>query len=381
MSKQTAAQNNNNKQQQQQINSLKNELNQIKKKEKKPKRKQRNINVNRQIQKSVFGAYMGNSAKRYLHALVDPFDAPPCIVPSFPALLVRPIKVWSKGTFSTVSGGAPAADGFGFIVACPSYGPAGDYNIVYANNNTLTTSTIDLQTAGVGTGSLSNSEYKFADFGEQKAQYRVVSCGLRIRNITPALTRGGQTIGLTEPSHSSMDGFDVNRMDSYSESARHSAKDLGSWIQLVWRPVDTDDADFQFTFPTAYQLNGYDMGFVVIAPSGNPQTYEFECYGLYEIQGSNVTSKVASVADTKGFEAINNVMVSARTLHRPHVRDDRLVPAAMAHADDTLVNQMTHVGRSSKKVEMSDDLKGAVGGLGAVGAIGVTAGILGLLGL
>lgn len=382
-SKQTAAKNNNNKisnskkkksqatlnqQQQQQINSLKQQLQKLK------------VPLGKSSSGWLPMASMSKYSRAYLHALADPFEAPPCILPSFPALLVRPVKVWAKGTFSTVSAG-PAQD-YGFIVLSPYLSIANDFSMVVTNSNALATQTIDLVTGGASTGYTSNSEYSSPNFGAQLAQYRVVAGGLRIRNITPNLTKGGQTVGLAEPSHASVNGMNVAAFDLYLESARHSAKDLGNWIQLVWRPVDTDDADFNFTFPTATSVNGYNMGFQIVAPSGNPQTYEFEGYAIIELQGKNVVGKIPSVADTKGFEAINNTIVASRTLHVPHVRDERIVPAAQAHADNIMESSMSNVIIGEKKAENnSKTAAGLVGGLGTTAALGVTAGILGLLGL
>lgn len=380
-SKQTAAKNNNNNnkqkkkpqqalisQQQQQINSLKQQLQKLK------------IPLGSKASGYVPMASMSKYSKAYLHALADPFEAPPCILPSFPALLVRPVKVWAKGTFSTVSAGA--AQDYGFAVLSPYLSIANDFSMVVTNSNALATKTIDLTTGGASIGFGSNSEYNSTNFGQQLAQYRVVAAGLRIRNITPNLTKGGQTVGLAEPSHASVDGLNVAGFDLYLESARHSAKDLGSWIQLVWRPVDTDDADFNFTFPTATSVNGYNMGFQVVAPAGNPQSYEFEGYAIIEVQGKNVVGKIPSIADTKGFEAINNTIVASRTLHIPHVRDERIVPAAQAHANNIMEGSMSNVVIAEKKKD--DDKKtiaGLAGGLGTTAALGVTAGILGLLGL
>jgi hypothetical protein len=281
---------------------------------------------------------------------------------------------------------------FGYIAIAPAAGAAGaNSGFVITSNNALNAATIDLNNAPVNTVWTSNSEYDFADFGANLAQYRIVGVGVRIRNITPALTKGGQCIGLAEPSHSVITNMTTGDFDAYSESARHSAKDLGSWIQLVWRPVDSDDADFQFTFPTPAvgSINGFCMGFIIVPPAGSPQTYEFEAYGLYEIQGKNVTSKRFSIADTSGFEATSNAVVQSTNLYRPHVRDPQMVSMATVASEHILNNEMSathsppaHLTRAGSKVSSDKgDIKAAIGGISGIAATGIVASVLGFLGL
>lgn len=278
----------------------------------------------------------------YLHAASDPFEAPPCAVPNSPALMTAPRKVWSKGSFSSST--VPAALDTGFIVISPETGMVNDLAVGYTNSAALAVPNVNL---GASVATFSNSEFTSAALGPNAMQARVVSVGLRIRNITPSLTRGGQCIGLTEPAHGSVNGFTVAIMDSYNESERHGGKELSQWLELIWHPVDTDDYDF-VSVPNVTPC----MGFIVTAPSASPQTYEYEIYGIYEYQGRNVIGKVFSVADSRGYEAVANTIVSSPKLHKSHTRDERLPEATHKAATHMLTHHMS--GNMSKKKEVPE---------------------------
>ncbi len=279
---------------------------------------------------------------QYIDAIVDPFEAPPCSLPNQPPLMTRPAKYWTKGTFS--SSPVAGAGGVGFVIMNPGSGISNNTPSVLTNSAALALPQIDITTAGAFTNYFSNADYPAADFGAAAKQGRVVAAGLRIRNITPNLSRGGQCIGLASPAHETLSGLTVTNLDAFQESARHGGKDLSSWIEVTWRPVDTDDYDFMITFPAANQPNGATLGFIVVAPSGSPQTYEFEAYGIYELQGQLVTSKTFSVADSKGFDAVSNSLVAAPKLHKPHVRDEKMRGAAKLAANFVVKHMSTHGG-------------------------------------
>lgn len=284
------------------------------------------------------------AVSQYMHALVDPWEAIPCSVPNQPPLMTRPSKYWARGTFSTSP--VAGANGFGFIAVSPFNGVANDGDFVFYNSQALALPLIDVTTAGQFTLANSNADYQVSEFsGLTPKSARVVSCGLRIRNLTSALTRGGQCIGLAEPSHGTISTMTVTGMDAYQESARHGAKDLSQWIELLWRPVDTDDMDFNSTFFNPNVPNGVDMGFILVAPAGAPQTYEFEAFGIYELQGQLVTGKSFSVADTKGYDAVANTLVISPKLHKPHVRDQRIPEAAQKAANHVVKHMQTHGGQ------------------------------------
>jgi len=255
----------------------------------------------------------------------------------------------------------------------PTFGVTNDAGMVVINSAALPTPTIDLTNAANFAFFTSNSDYAVANFGATNAansvQARVVAFGLRIRNITPALTRGGQCVGLAHPAHASLDTFTVADMDAFAESGRHSGKDLGSWIELTWRPVDSDDTDFFYTFAAPNAPDAGTLGFLAVAPSASPQTYEYEAYGLYEIQG-NIGDKAISIADPTGHAAVSNTLVAAQKLHKPHVRDERLPGAAHRATEEMVKKHQSGPGRrmADDKADdniMDDIFKGVLGFAGS----------------
>jgi hypothetical protein len=282
----------------------------------------------------------------YVCALVDPFEAEPCTVPNQPPLMTRPCKYWAKGTFSTSP--VAGANDTGFVVMCPIDGMFNDGDFVFTNSNALAVPNVDLTTAGAQTPFFSNADYPFADFGATAKSGRVVACGLRVRNITPSFSKGGQCGGLAEPSHGSLSGFTLTGLDAYQESARHGGRDLNSWIELLWRPVASGDMDFSYAAVAPTAPDGFSLGFIVVAPAGSPQTYEFEAYLICELQGQLVTSKTFSIADSKGYDAVANTLVAAPKLHKPHVRDDKIPLAAHKAADHINKHMTSHDGRSRR---------------------------------
>lgn len=276
------------------------------------------------------GFVLSNAAGLYARALSDPFQSEACAVPSSPALMTSCRKVWSRGKVDTTTVGLNS----GFIVASPENGAMSDLPTVAINNATWTGGAINTS-AGTTSTFPSNAEYPIASFGQGKIQTRLVAYGLRIKNTTSLQFRGGSVVGLAEPSHADLNGFTLNDFNSYSEAANFSKAE--DWVELLWRPVDTDDYDFYYTI-----TNGYTMGFYITAPnSASQQTYDWEIFGLYEYQGKNVTGKTHSVADDVGSNAVANTMVAAAKLHQPHMRDERIAETTHQAANHMLKHKMT----------------------------------------
>jgi len=287
---------------------------------------------------------LSQAVRAYVHAIVDPFDALPCSVPNQPPLMTRPAKYWSKGTFSTSS--VAAAQDTGFIACVPINGVFNNASFIYYNSAAYSSTIVDVTTAGQFTTVASNADYPLADFSAATKTARIVAAGLRIRNITPALTRGGQCVGLAEPAHGTLNGLSIQGFNAYQESNKHGPKETASWIELLWRPAESDDMDFYSTFAPGNSVNGACLGFLIQGPAANPQSYEYEAYGIYELQGQLVTSKTFSVADTKGYEAITNTLVAAPKLHKSHVRDENMPKAAEKAAEHVVKHMQSHDSHS-----------------------------------
>jgi hypothetical protein len=271
----------------------------------------------------------------YASSLANPFlDGPDgACIPDTPALMTRRAKVWVRGTFPTSS--IAGASGTGWIVASPINAFANDAICVWASSPASPTAAIN--TAIATNTFASNSDFVAADLGVQSIQTRVVSAGLRIRNITSQLNRGGYIAGLHEPGHSSLDASTIASLEAYKETKRFSAtvdKDSGEYTVLTYRPVETDDLDFITAFPVP-PTNSQFMAFMVQAPdtSGlNPQLYDFEFTVNLEMQGPRAIGKEPSHADPVGYAAVNAMTVFSPVLHSPHQKDPSQVAQGFVQA-------------------------------------------------
>lgn len=286
-------------------------------------------------------------AQEYAMTLVNPFaDGPDgACIPDAPALMTRRSKVWTKGTFSTSTD--PGALGTGYIIIDPLSAFAGDRTWVYTNSINRNGITINISTAGQFVGYQSNSEYSTADLSPANLQVRLVSAGVRIQNITAALTKGGFITGLHEPAHSSLVGQQIATLDLYLESAARLTAETDDWTVLTYRPVDSDDLDWQSAFPAlagAGSPNNTYMAFMVQSPTiAGSQLYQFEAFANFEIQGARAIGKVPSHADPNGYAAVNATTVYGKKAHSPHQEDPRKLAVAMVKGSEHyLDHHMSH---------------------------------------
>jgi len=127
---------------------------------------------------------------KHIHASLYPFHSPP-VNPCFPhQQLAVSKKAFCRGTFTTGN------DGYGFIRAtgAPSssipagliqFSPGGAVaHNSFANGTNVT---------------VTNSEDPYANFGVNLLSCRIISFGLRCRNITSMLNRGGTCYALKDP--------------------------------------------------------------------------------------------------------------------------------------------------------------------------------------
>lgn len=289
--------------------------------------------------------------------LLNPFaDGPDgACIPDAPALMTRRTKVWTKGTFSTSTD--PAGLGTGYIIIDPLSAFAGDRIWVYTNSINRSGVTINITTAGQFVTYQSNSEYVTADLAPGNLQCRVVSCGLRIQNITAALTKGGFITGLHEPAHSSLVGQQIATMDLYEESSGRLNADSDKWTTLTYRPVDSDDLDWQSAFPAIAgpgSSNNTYMAFIVQSPTvTGSQLYQFEAFANFEIQGARAIGKVPSHADPQGYAAVNAMTVFSKKPHSPHQEDSKKLASAMVKGSEHYLNH--HMSQPSPPHEKKKD--------------------------
>jgi len=175
-----------------------------------------------------------------------------------------------------------------------------------------------------------NSPYP-ANVTAANMQGRLVSCGLRVRNTTPLLSRGGLCVGAESLTHTGMVNLtipDLMAMDTTDSVP--AASDL--WSSVVWHPQDDDEFDYldsseltgDFLFPV--------LGFAFQGSPTVSQNYEFEVYVVFEAKGATVHGLTPSFADPVGMSAIQNTIASVAQ-RKPVVGDrDRIVSRSLLQA-------------------------------------------------
>ena len=299
---------------------------------------------------NMLGSNLSKCAQEYAASIANPFaDGPDgACIPDAPALMTRRTKVWSKGTFSTSTNAG--ALGTGYCVLDPLAAIASDRFCVYTNDPARTAASINISTVGQYVGHSSQSEYLTADVSSTGIQPRVVSAGLKIRNISSTLNKGGFIVGLHEPAHVCLDGYDIPTMDLYLEAGDRLSANSKEFSVLTYRPVDSTDLDWVEAFPAVNpspgQANMAYMGFIVQSPDSagmNPQLYEYEAFVNFEVQGQRALGKIASHADPQGYAAVNAMTVFAKKLHSPHQDNPQHISSAFVEGSEHyLNNHMSH---------------------------------------
>jgi len=279
-------------------------------------------------------------AAEYALALGNPFDGPLATIPDFPSVPSRRMRCFSRGTFSTGTGG------FGFCIADPYAFAANDLNSIFKTDATYASASGLTATAiGAGVqGATSNSDYASAAFGATtRIRGRIVAFGLRIRYLSTELNRGGIVLGVQTPNHTNLTGLTFAQLDAYECAARFRPNQ--GWFTALYCPaydfelVYSDSMGSQggvFSAYTSYPILGFD----IMSPSAATTIgFEYECFGLYEFQGQAVRGMVPSMADPAGFAAVQTTAQS--TMMRPHTGSSsahaqKLLTAAHTVAHHTL---------------------------------------------
>lgn len=242
---------------------------------------------------------LSHLSESYARSLINPFSSPAACIPDYPVLPSRKLKVFGKGVIETGNAG------FGFIQMRPEGGPANDFSpIAYSNSAYLGTT---LANTGAGVSTLnSNSDYSSTDFGatNDKARYRVVSAGLRVRYAGTELNRGGLCVGLQHPTHSPLQGMTFQQVDTNPSSKRFRPTDR--WISQCYCPVLAAEVGYNTTPISITSGAGGYMGFVFQSPAGATSvTYEFEYNINLEINGNSVRGMTPSAADPSGLAVVH----------------------------------------------------------------------------
>lgn len=220
------------------------------------------------------------SLRAYADILMRPFSAPLTGVPIYPSVQSVKVRVIQRGKFFTGTG-----DYIGWVAVGPAFGNG------TINFKATTAATVNGDGfAGGSAVAIVNHPYAANQFGTNALLGRMVTCALRIRNVTPKLNRAGSAYLLQEP-----DGNDLTTGSRSPTIAQapiyenqgcwHAADPNGEWSTLHFRKTEMLQFDYSGTSsapntaPTC--LAAYIEGAASFA-----QTYEYEVVNVYEITGS-----------------------------------------------------------------------------------------------
>jgi len=320
------------------------------------------------------GPALSDCASDYARCLANPFTGPIACVPTFPALMTQRMKCYAKGVLST------GTNSFGYIVVDPA-------QLVANNFSAIVTSTAATAVAVVATNAVqdpnaaffaTNSEYASTAFGSTPAtaKYRIVGAGVRIRYIGTQLNLGGYLIGLHEPDHNNLNNQTIANLDAQLES-RRLVPDR-EWATVLYKPIETLDLEFQDSFPgnaSASADGAYYMGFAITsAVAGQP--FEWEYYGVYEMEGRNLRRKTPSHKDPVGFSAVHTIASTSQELYPTKRKDQEREHGFLSRALDYLGSGISHASKWIEGVGTAGRVASAMrGALPAARAGGFMAGL------
>jgi len=241
----------------------------------------------------------------HVHAAIYPFHSQPvnsCFPHQPPS---RKFKTFARGTFSTDT---LSGSGWGFVYVGPTA----------ANNPTTSTCAFSNQVAvtndafagAIGFTNV-NSPYANAEFAASGLQARHLSCGLRVRNVTPLLDRAGTLYALKSPNDYLLTGTAFNTLIADLDVTGNSWRcdTSGSkWSYLAWTPTDRDQMEYRGNSSpvdqSATTTMARTLAFVAQSPSTSPQTYEFEFVNHFEVIGTDTTGDVLH-SGTRGLSHLH----------------------------------------------------------------------------
>lgn len=279
----------------------------------------------------------------YARALANPFTGPLACVPSYPAMMSLKTKQWTKGTFST-----SATTGLGFCVVDPYRTAFNDVNSNVVSFSTYALSTINSLAPGAF-GFPTNAQFSTAELGPlpSQLQFRLVACGVRIRYIGTELNRGGQKIGLMDPTRSSLDGHGIADFNAEITSVKFPI--AREWTSVLYRPVDNADLTFATSITPGYN---FSMGFIVQgASSTTPLEYEYELYSVVEYQGRIARGQTPSHYDPTGMAAVNSVSVLSKALLPNSQSDAARETQIIGQTTHYIANGISHANTISKTID------------------------------
>lgn len=304
--------------------------------------------------------FLSDCAAKYARCLANPtFSGPLACVPSqYPNRSLKQ-RVYCKGSF------ALSAATQGWILVDPARSCFNDSRSVLTNSGTFPSG------AAINTNALSssiqyntNGPYALIDLGlnGDGLAFRVVGCMVRIAYAGTELNKSGFTVGLHDPTHSTLAGQTLSDLDAEVQSKRNHV--TREWTSVTYNPVVDSDYEFNgFAFPSssspADSILGtlgtmvdtaayYYMGFIISASA--PATFEFEVWTVCEFQGRNARGQTISPSDTVGAAAaVTTAMSSRPSTVAPQQQEQNFLDrtASYIRTGSSYVKSIKNVGTSA----------------------------------
>ncbi len=251
-------------------------------------------------------------ASKYAKVLEDPFSGATACVPALTNFPTMKHSVRIRGQFST-----NPTTGVGMVTFNPfaaMFNTTGSVSPIYSTTATATTVTNFVTPQGsIATGvqgTNSNSPYLYT-LGGDSVRCRLVAAGLRIKNVTALLNRGGALTGLETLSHTDLNGRSYGDVLNEDTCEIMNASYNG-WTSVTYHPQDEDEFDFFAgsdigSAVAPGPIFNWFMGFMAI--NTVQQDYDFEAYAVFEAKGKVVHGLTPSQSDPIGLSAVQNAVM------------------------------------------------------------------------
>lgn len=299
---------------------------------------------------------LSECASNYLSVLENPFSGKSFCIPTEYTYPSMKESFRARGTLQTGTvgnTGAICVNPFAFFFSdTNATGGASPTAAILYTSSASTSANFPVYTDVGAVAASSNSNLSVTNTFTQLA-YRLVGCGLRVRNVTPYLSRGGSIYGGEMQQHSDLSGISITTFMNNDTSAPGDPN--GAWSSVVHHPIMSHEFqvfDSSFIGTNAAPATGFGrcryLGFIASAPTGTPQTYEWEVYGSYELSGVIVHGLTRSLSDPVGMAAVQNShsTISDRKLvvgDRSRIVQDKLYTASMNLGATLLAGGMNYI--------------------------------------
>jgi hypothetical protein len=155
---------------------------------------------------------------------------------------------------------------------------------------------------------------------QEQMTFRLVAAGLRVRNVTPLLNRGGSLIGIETMNHDSLVGTSIPGALLEDTAERCNTNSTG-WQSVVYHPMQYAELSF---YAPSLTIGVPFIGFLAQTTASDgtvPQIYEFEACSVVELKGSMAHGLTPSMSDPVGLGIVQNI-TSMPQSRKPFISDD-----------------------------------------------------------